>query len=119
MRPIDADVLKDRLEDLRSYTALNKEQDYYRGETNALKIAICDVEDAPTIDAVPVVHGAWEEETVDSYEENAVIADWQSARCSVCKRYLTTPYMYYFTKYDYCPHCGAKMDGERRDSENG
>ena len=62
------------------------------------------------------VHGRWEEETVDSYEENAVIADWQSARCSVCKRYLTTPYMYYFEHYDYCPNCSAKMsakeDGE-------
>ena len=73
---------------------------------------------APTIDAVPVVHGAWEEETVDTYQENAVIADWQSARCSVCKRYLTTPYMYYFTHYDYCPNCGAKMDAEPKSHEN-
>lgn len=116
MRPIDADALKNHLEDLRSYTALNKEQAYYMGETNALKIAIRNVENAPTIDAVPVVHGAWGEETVDSYEENAVIADWQSARCSVCKRYLTTPYMYYFSHYDYCPNCGAKMD-EKKVSE--
>ena len=55
MRLIDADALKDRLEDLRSYTALNKEQAYYRGETNALKIAIRSVKNAPTVDAVPVV----------------------------------------------------------------
>ena len=116
MRLGDLDALKDHLEDLQSYTALGKEHAYYRGETNALKIAIRNVENAPTIDAVPVEHGAWEEETVDSYEENAVIADWQSARCSVCKQYLTTPYMYYFEHYNYCPNCGAKMsakeDGE-------
>ena len=55
MRPIDADALKNHLEDLRSYTALNKEQAYYMGETNALKIAIRNVENAPTVDAVPVV----------------------------------------------------------------
>lgn len=63
------------------------------------------------------LHGRWEEQTVDSYEENAVIADWQSAKCSVCGRYLTTPYLYYFTKYNFCPNCGADMrDGERKDT---
>lgn len=49
MRLVDADALKDRLEDLRSYTALNKEQAYYKGETNALKIAIRNIENAPTV----------------------------------------------------------------------
>ena len=55
MRLIDADAVKGRLEDLQSYTALNKEQAYYRGETNALKIAIRNVENAPTVDAEIVV----------------------------------------------------------------
>ena len=64
------------------------------------------------------VHGRWEEKTVGSIEENACIQDWQSARCSVCKRYLTTPYMYYFSHYDYCPNCGAKMDAEPKPHEN-
>jgi len=67
------------------------------------------------MNAVPVNHGRWEEETVSSIEENACIQDWQSARCSVCKQYLTTPSMYYFTHYDYCPNCGAKMDGKKVD----
>lgn len=66
-----------------------------------------------TLPAVqPVVHGEWiEKETF--HDENAdVISEWQSARCSVCNKYYTTPYLYCFTDYEYCPHCGARMDGE-------
>lgn len=55
MRLGDLDALKDHLEDLRSYTALGKEHAYYRGETNALKIAIGCIDRAPTVDVIPVV----------------------------------------------------------------
>lgn len=65
---------------------------------------------APTIEAVPVRHGGWEEREVHG-NVGIVIVEWQSARCSVCGRYHTTPYMYYFDEYHYCPSCGAKMDG--------
>lgn len=105
MRLIDVDALM--------YRFMDKPPDYYHtsyivGEINA----------APTVDVVPVKHGAWEEETVSSIEENACIQDWQSARCSVCKRYLTTPYIYYFSHYNYCPNCGAKMNAEPKSHEN-
>lgn len=66
-----------------------------------------------------VVHGEWlEKEVVDNTDEDFVwkIEQWQSARCSVCGKYHTTPYMYYFDDYNYCPHCGAKMT-EGRDNE--
>lgn len=53
-----------------------------------------------------VKHGRWEEKTVSYYR----IEQWQSARCSVCGRYHTTPYLYYFTDYNHCPSCGAQMD---------
>ncbi len=39
-----------------------------------------------------------------------IVEEWQSARCSQCNKYLTTPYMYYFDLYKYCPNCGAKME---------
>ena len=59
----------------------------------------------------PVVHGEWvEKETF--HDENAdVISEWQSARCSVCNKYHTTPYLYCFTDYNFCPDCGARMEG--------
>ena len=40
------------------------------------------------------------------------IEEWQSARCSACGKYHTTPYMYYFDEYAYCPNCGQAMDGK-------
>ena len=61
----------------------------------------CDIESAPTVDAVEVVHGRW------------VSVPHKLARvCSVCNR--DEPYKFADIDadvYDYCPHCGAKMDG--------
>jgi hypothetical protein len=51
--------------------------------------------------------GQWIEREV--FHRNKTIEEWQSAKCSVCGRYHTTPYMYYFQIYNYCPCCGARM----------
>lgn len=48
---------------------------------------------APTIDAVPVVHGEWE--FVDDY----------TAKCSACGDCVDDD-------SPFCPNCGAKMDGK-------
>ena len=50
--------------------------------------------------------GQWEEKSV--FEDS--IQQWQSARCSVCNKYHTTPYLYYFDNFKYCPNCGASME---------
>lgn len=55
--------------------------------------------------------GEWLEKRIDN-GETVGITEWQSARCSVCGRYHTTPYLYYFNDYNYCPNCGAKMKDE-------
>lgn len=53
------------------------------------------VEDAPTADVAPVVHGRW-------IEDGSLIIT-----CSECKRGYNL-----IAKYThYCPNCGAKMDG--------
>ena len=63
----------------------------------------------PAADVQPVKHGEWlEREQVSDIQ----IDEWQSCRCSVCKKYHTTPFLYYFNNYNYCPNCGTKMDGE-------
>ena len=49
--------------------------------------------DAPTVDAVEVVHGRW-------------IPHWGNTECSVCG------YITYLCGANYCPNCGAKMDGD-------
>ena len=58
----------------------------------------------PTIDAVPVVHGTW-------------VVKGQDIFCSLCGE--ESSYTWYGgSKFSrYCPNCGAKMDGERKDDE--
>ena len=69
------------------------------------------IDDAPTVDAVEVVHGRWEEHPKDTYaRENHC----EKLRCSKCYHYF---YHAYGDGKQYCPNCGAKMDGERRNDE--
>ena len=63
-------------------------------------------------------HGEWIERNVTQDRRDAKIPEWQSAKCSVCGKYHTTPYMYYFRNYDYCPTCGADMRERREDERN-
>lgn len=74
----------------------------------AIKKIMDIINESPTIDAVPVKRGKWIEQEV--IMDNKAIEEWQSAKCSKCGHYHTTPYMYYFSHYEYCPNCGAKMD---------
>lgn len=67
------------------------------------------IEVAPSVNPQPKT-GHWIEKDVVLQEDNA-IDEWQSARCDKCGKYHTTPYMYYFSHYEYCPNCGAKMEG--------
>lgn len=98
-RYVDADSLKQK------WLFRGKDGKPYRDEIDAM----------PTADVAPVVHGEWKDKEVfDNTDEDFVwkIKEWQSARCSVCEKYHTTPYMYYFDNFKYCPFCGARMDGE-------
>lgn len=92
MRLVDADAL-DMYECLRSYYG-----DAWRDAQKA-------IDDAPTVD--PVKHGRWVEQEHEDWK-------WSKEyRCSECGQYrlVTTPVG---REWNYCPSCGAKMDGERR-----
>lgn len=57
--------------------------------------------------------GEWIEREVthiDDLEAKDIITAWQSCKCSVCGRYDTKPYMYYFDAPKYCSWCGAEME---------
>ena len=97
-RLIDANVLKETVT-----------TDYYEHFTRyhdtdqiALIDMVCDdIEEAPTVDAAEVVHGQWKHQ----YEKGM-----SYKVCSICgcRNGLDL-------KFNYCPNCGAKMDGERKD----
>lgn len=66
-------------------------------------VDVGDIEDAPVVDAAPVVHGRWGE-----YESFPLTPSMNGCPCSVCKTHFS-PSSIILMKY--CPNCGAKMDG--------
>ena len=68
------------------------------------------IADAPTIDAVPVVHGRWDKRKDDElvgYDTrgNIQCRNVHSYYCTKCGQNASV-------KSNYCPNCGAKMDGD-------
>ena len=59
------------------------------------------VAEIPTVDAVEVVHGRWEN---PSKYGLSTMMDKLGNVCSACASYCDN-------RFNYCPHCGAKMDG--------
>ena len=91
--------------DVREKTASEKRLiDYYylaeKIECPGVRLVYWDdVEAAPTVDAVEVVHGRWIEQEKYTF---GTMYD-----CSICgTRILDNGH-----PWNYCPNCGAKMDG--------
>ena len=63
-----------------------------------------DIADAPTVDAVPVVHGRWIDE--GQYGDNFPHHAWRCSECGEHVIEIDTSW------YKYCPNCGARMDKE-------
>ena len=72
------------------------------------------IENAPAVDAVPVVHGRW-----ISYPECLAFEGAyhdEHIVCSACHS-VWNIIDNDTERFDYCPNCGAKMDGERREND--
>ena len=94
MRMIDADKLKP---DLSVFLSLYAEE--------PIKVFSQElIDNAPAIEAEPVRHGSWKERRFfggDFWDYSFV--------CDVC--HGETPNRAFLIAPDYCPNCGAKMDG--------
>ena len=91
MRPIDADALIAWIKGSQQMTS-------------KMKCVIAKIETMP--DAVSVVHGEW----IISY-----MGGRKQTECSACGKSFTTYDVY---GWNYCPWCGAKMDGADDDNND-
>ena len=74
------------------------------GEHYAYSVALREIRNAPAADVVEVVHA----KGIPFHSEAA--GDIQY--CSACD-------IGFDARMDYCPHCGARMDGWMEDADNG
>lgn len=51
----------------------------------------------PAADVIPVTHSKWDIEVGMNYHTERI--------CPMCKKVIKSNF------WEYCPHCGAKMDG--------
>ena len=94
MRLIDADALIDNAREM-VFEDINATDHGYSWDA----VTVTDIMNAPTIEAVPAVHGEWIGNTCNAcgmnWDENMVnnADDWG----------------YFEPMPDFCPNCGAKM----------
>lgn len=90
MKLIDADALKRKIEE----SGVNGTIANYVKRTLAATL-----DNEPTVDAAPVVHGRWIQYEPDLHGTKPL-------ECGACHYLFARLY-----PRDFCPHCGAKMDG--------
>lgn len=112
MRLIDAEVLQKNIarhrtmamsgahEETEAAMACYNPSSFMAGLDYGMELANKLVFNAPTIEAVPVVHGSWESYPSELYR-----------RCSVCKREYYKLINHFAG--NFCPNCGARMDGKK------
>ena len=94
VRMIDGNALKeDFMNDYHNYMMESLRGNYH--DTIRISEVIERIEDAPTIEAEPVKHGYWKTR----------LSTPDSMKCSVCGNSS-------IIWERYCPHCGARMDGD-------
>ena len=98
MRLIDADALVQRYKEHKELLAKNREKN--QEKINFLHALTLDVKRAKKIEAEPVRYGRWKAEIIT----DALGCKRYFYACSVCGKKSDD-------WYDYCPNCGAKMDG--------
>ena len=117
MRLIDADAYKTEMNNRQTACAEWRDEARVRGDDEiyyradgALSVfceAKLTLDKMPTVDAVPVKHGEWQDKIVAFYRKCSV--------CGCCVEWDKKPFLFANGEYNYCPNCGAKMDGGKDD----
>lgn len=96
MRLIDGDALKNKMQEQQKYGSV--------ADSRGRAKAIVEVIHAPTVEAEPVKHGRW--------IYSGIVKNDDVYNCSQCdSNFVFRDRLL----YDYCPDCGARMDGDNDD----
>ena len=107
MRLIDADALEKRFKLRINWLKKDVHNQYSLGLYHGCETDVKLIDEMSTIEAEPVKHGRWE---TNSDRPDSLI-------CSICKCGFD---MWKHDPHNYCPNCGAKMDGDRKEgADNG
>lgn len=98
---IDREKLLKALKNIPNIYSMDIHCDEYYGE--GVQRAIEEAVKVPIVDAVPVVHGKWKPIKASIYPYGFDV------RCSECGCAILGG----VNGWNYCPNCGAKMDGEK------
>ena len=101
----DVEQMKKQIADFkRAVNAVEPmNSDYLTGYISALSVVEGEIAEQPAADVAPVRRGEW------ASEETAVT-------CTACGRSYDTDFEIkrnVIRDFDYCPNCGAKMDGDK------
>lgn len=78
----------------------------FANNTILMSIDANDIARFPTEDVAPIKHGHWKE----VYDKDGDPFFRRKFYCSVCNDWQT------YGELDYCPNCGAKMDGKGKNN---
>ena len=114
-RLIDAYALSEKIGNMKfeithnrgGYKYCNEDEKSEWDKLDSFDSLVCD---APTVDAVEVVHGRWIPLAYYGYADGNPV--WEEWECSECQEEHNGDED---TLTPYCPHCGAKMDGGNDD----
>ena len=74
-------------------------------EYDTLMVPVYAIQAATAADVVEVKHGRWVEKDCVSKSNRGRVIHYVTNKCSVCGKWNGRH------KHNYCPNCGAKMDG--------
>ena len=101
MRLIDAEALKTKIQKIKAEAL----EHGFAPESVCGDILLNFLDNAPNIEAKPVVHAHWEKQNyIDMY--------YTEVHCSSCGKRVLAEHQ---KEYKYCPFCGAQMDEKESD----
>lgn len=95
---IERGTLMDKIGERLAY--LRKKNGNYDHYTDGYEECYCEAEEALAADVAPVRHGTWE-----------ITPTYGVLMCSACRDCYIDENFLDGKKWNFCPNCGAKMDG--------